>query len=465
MKKLTLIVFTCCLLAGLDAGAQVSIGERQVTSEAKSVHIRARAVRIQNAAVGMARVTPPTPPTPSVAVSAAAAAQVEPPQPPQPPDQAEATDDPVSRKVFSRSFPVDRSNRVVLSNQFGDVQIKSWDKMEVRTEVEVTAYASRTDEARRLLEQVNIEASQGNGAVSCRTTISGSQGNWGSWFSRGKKTRREVRVNYVVYMPTVNALQVNNEYGNIEMGNFSGPLNARVQYGNFNATNLTNALVSVSTQYGKTTINALNRATIKQEYGAGVVIGTANGLNLHAQYAKVNIGTITNDAQIRQEYGEGLVLGTVGSLVLNAQYIKVNIREIRNAAASIRLDYATLQLGSVQSLTLDADYTDVNIGTLRGDGRFSISYNRLNVGQVSGRTRSIVVNGEYADIAFGFASDFNADFDVQTSYSGLRYTGNDRISARTLTDDDHTSRRYQGKIGRGGGLIKVNSTYGGVTFR
>ncbi|PST85156.1 hypothetical protein C7T94_03360 [Pedobacter yulinensis] len=457
MKKLTFAVFIILLIA-TETFAQVSVPAQQPASAAHEVSSSVHLVRHKSLQVRASRPVPAVPPVPP---------SPEMPEPPAKPAlrQTEPSDDPVYRKVFSKSFPVDRSNRVVITNQFGEVQIKSWDKMEVRAEVEIKAYASGADEARRLLDGVNIEANKSDGSVTYRTLITDNQGNWGSWFSKGKRTRREVRVNYVVYVPTVNALNISNQYGNVEMGNFSGALNAKVQYGNFNALKLTNSSVLISTQYGKTNVTSLNKATIRHEYGAGVTIGTASSLNLHAQYVKVNIGTVNNDAQIRQEYGDGLVLGSVGSLNLIAQYIKVNIREIKEATAMLRLDYASLQLGSVQNVNLDADYTDVNVSNLRGDGRFNMSYNRLNIGLVGPATRTVLVSGEYAEISLGFSDDFHADFDVATSYSNLRYSGNSRITMKALSDDERTARRYLGRIGRGGGTVKINSSYGGVTFR
>ncbi|WP_129716829.1 DUF4097 family beta strand repeat-containing protein [Pedobacter sp. SYP-B3415] len=459
MKKLTFAAFMLLLLTA-RLYAQEQGHQLRVSREAGTRAVLARSASARAAAEAMhaAHLTAPVPPAPP-------AAPVQPSGPAVVFMQSDPSDDPVLRKVFSKSFSVDRSNRVVINNQFGEVQIKSWDKMEVRAEVEIKAYATETEDARRLLDGVTIQASQNGNVVTYRTNIDDNRGKWGSWFSGGKRGRREVRVNYVVYLPTVNSLNVTNQYGNVEMGNFSGPLTANVQYGNFNAVKLTNSAVSISTQYGKTTVEALNRANIRHEYGAGITIGAASGLNLHAQYAKVTIGSVANDALIRQEYGEGLTLGTVGSLDLSAQYVRVNIREIKSANPSIRLDYGSLLLGNVRSLSLDADYTDVNISNLRGDGRFSVTYNKLSIGQVGAGVRSLVVNGQYADISLGFVDDFNGDFDVQTNYSNLRYGGNNRISARSIADDNHTSRRYQGKIGSGGSVVKINSDYGGVTFR
>lgn len=50
------------------------------------------------------------------------------------------------------------------------------------------------------------------------------------------------------------------------------------------------------------------------------IVGT---LDLHAQYARVAIGNVKGNASIRQQYGPGLDLGSVDNLNLDAQYVTI----------------------------------------------------------------------------------------------------------------------------------------------
>lgn len=376
-------------------------------------------------------------------------------------------DDPTGRsKTFSKTFTADQSDKINLSNQYGSILIKTWDRREVKADVQITAYSNNDADAQKLLDEVNIQAEKSGDQINYTTNIEDARGNWGSGTRNGRKWRREVKVNFVVYMPASNALNVSQQYGNVTLGDFSGPVNAKVQYGNFKAGNLSSASTNLSVQYGNTDVLQMNRATIKQQYGSGLTIGTVGTLNLSTQYAKTDIKTITGEAVIKQQYGDGLTLGTVGQLTLNAQYTKVRIQSVKRNTNAIKIQYGGLEIGSIDNLNLSAQYTGVSIGNLAGDCNFNVQYNNLNVQHVTEACKRLIVDAQYVKVALNFADNYNANVDVQTSYAG--FTHGNTVAARQVgSDDDGSSTKiYSGKIGNGStNYVKVKSAYGSVTFQ
>eukprot|EP01133_Synstelium_polycarpum_P011337 gene11337-13219_t len=379
--------------------------------------------------------------------------------------QQNDADDAVRSKSFSKSFPLSASDRVSLSNQYGTILIKNWDKREVKVDVDIKAYSDSESEVQKLLEAVSIEADKQGDVASFRTRIGEENKSWGSWFRNGKRGRKEVKVNYVVYMPSSNALSMVMQYGNVEMGDHSGALSMKLQYGNFKAGNLSSNNNYVAVQYGKSTIEELNKATVKHQYGSGLIIGTVGSLNLNAQYVSVNITNIKEDALIKQQYGSGLTIGSVANLNLDVQYSKVNIQSIKKGATTIKQQYGSLDIGSLGSINLRTQYTGVNIGTLWGDGTFDMQYDRLSIGKVTEGVRSLNIDGQYVTMGMEFSDKYNGDLDVRTSYASFRY-GKGVTARLTSKDDESTEKSYSGKIGNGGNnRVRVKSDYGSVTFR
>ncbi|MHA4893856.1 DUF4097 family beta strand repeat-containing protein [Pedobacter sp. PWIIR3] len=379
--------------------------------------------------------------------------------------QNQNEDGPFRSKTFTKSFPADQSDKLMLSNQYGSMQIKIWDKREVQVDVDIKSYANTDDEAQKLLDNVTIDASKAGDQITFKTRMDQQNGNWGSGSRNGKRWRREVRINYVVYMPAANALTLSQSYGNVVMGDLSGALYAKVQYGGFTAQNLSNANNYISVQYGNSTVQSLNGAVIKQQYGSGLNIGTVNKLDLNAQYSGVKIGTIKGDAIIKQQYGSGLTIGTVDDLNLNAQYANVNITSIRGNA-KIDQQYNNITIGTVGKLDLKAQYTSATIGTLSGDGKFDMDYNKLTIADITSGVKNLVVDGQYLSISLNFAGGYNADLDVHTSYASFKY--GDRVTAKQLneTKDYSSTKDYTGKIGNGGNAtVKIRSDYGSVTVK
>lgn len=367
-------------------------------------------------------------------------------------------------KSFSKSFNVDRNDKVSLNNQFGSIVIKTWDKKEVRVDVDIKAYANSDSDVQKLIDGVSIDATKNGDVVSFKTNMGDRNGRYGRGIKNGVTTwRREVKVNYTVFMPAVNPLTVLQQYGNVDMGNFAGPTSLKVEYGNLVAGNLSNTNNYINVQYGKCDIQDLNAAVIKHEYNGPVTIGAVGTLELVAEYVAVNINTIRKSADIRVEYGKGLTVGTIGgNLLLNAEYAKVNINTVKGNAV-VKQAYGDLNIASAGKIAVSTEYSNVTLGTLNGDATIKMDYNRLNVNEITSACKNFTFGGEYASAGLGFADRYNGNFNVSTSYAGFKYGSN--VTSSLVSKDDET-KRYTGKIGSGGAAnVSIKSEYGSITFK
>jgi len=367
-------------------------------------------------------------------------------------------------KNFSKTFNVDNGDKISLKNQYGSMVIKTWDRKEVKVDVEIKAYSNSDKDVQKLIDEVSIDANKSGDMISVKTIMSDRDGNYGRKQRNGVTTwRREIKVSYVVYMPAVNALMAQQEYGSIELGDFSGPTSLKVQYGNLTTGNLNNTNNYLNVEYGKMTVQNVNTAVVKHEYGGGVSIGSVGTLQLDAEYVPVNVNTITKSANIKIQYGSGLTIGSIGgNLLLNSEYAKVNINNIKGNTV-IKQSYSSLALASVGKLSLKTEYTNVTLGTLNGDALIDMDYNRLTVNEITPACKSFNFTGEYAGVSLGFSNNYNATFNVSTTYAGFKYGAN--VTSRLISDDDE-NKKYSGKIGNGGSAsVNLKTEYGAVTFK
>ena len=342
-------------------------------------------------------------------------------------------DTPYKAKSFAKSFSIDKNDKINLSNQYGSITIKTWDKNEIKVEVDLKAYAKTENEAQKLLDDVSISANKSGDLVSYKTEMGSRNGNWGSNVRNGKTIwRREVKVNYIVYMPSVNALTLSQQYGNIIMGDYSGHTSIKIQYGNLTAGNLTNANNYLSIQYGKGDIKDMGGADIKHQYGNGLNIGTiSNTLNLNAQYTAVKIAAVKGTASIKHQYGNGTTIGNVsGALNINTQYCAIKV------------------------------------GTLNGNLTSKAQYGKVIIDEIDA-DKDVDIDAQYTSVNLSFATNYNANFSVSTNYGSFKY--GDNVTTRLLGDGEknyNSSKKYTGQIGRGGSnRIIVKSQYGAITFK
>lgn len=367
-------------------------------------------------------------------------------------------------KSFSKTFSVDNGDKVSFNNQYGSMVIKTWDRKEVKVDIDIRAYSNSDGDAQKLIDEVTIDANKTGDQVSVRTNMGDRNGRYGRNTKNGVTTwRREIKVNYVVYMPAVNALTALQQYGNIDLDDFSGPTSLKVQYGNLTAGNLNSSNNYIYVQYGKATIQDINTAVVKHEYGGGVSIGSIGTLQLDAEYVPVNVNTISKSANIKIQYGSGLTVGSIaGNLLLNSEYAKVNINSVKGNTV-IKQGYGSLSIANAGKLSINSEYTNVTLGTINGDANIKMDYNRLSVAELTPACKSFIFNGEYASAGIGFANNYSANFNITTTYAGFKYGSN--VSATKNSDDDET-KRYSGKVGNGSGAsINIKSEYGAITFK
>ena len=95
-------------------------------------------------------------------------------------------DTPMKAKSFSKAFGVDKNDKINLNNQYGSITIKTWDKNEIKVDVDMKAYAKTESEAQKLLDDVSIIATKTGDLVSYKTEMGNRNGNWGSSVKNGK---------------------------------------------------------------------------------------------------------------------------------------------------------------------------------------------------------------------------------------------------------------------------------------
>jgi hypothetical protein len=342
-------------------------------------------------------------------------------------------DTPLKAKNFSKSFTIDKNDKINLSNQFGSITIKTWDKNEVKVDVDMKAYAKTDSEAQKLIDDVSISATKSGDLVSYKTEMGDRNGNWGSSVKNGKTIwRREVKVHYTVYMPAANALTASQQYGNIVMEDFSGPTSLKVQYGNLTAGNLLNANNYISVQYGKGNVKDMGGAKIKYQYGGGFTLGNVENLDLDAQYTAVNIAKVNGAASIKHQYGGGTTIGIVSGGAMN----------------------------------INTQYAPVKIGTLKGNLTSRVQYGKIIIDDIEAGN-DVDVDAQYSSVNLHFASNYNADFDVKTQYGSFNYGAN--VTAKREGDGEKNysqNKNYSGQIGKGGSAkVIIKAQYNGVTFK
>ena len=319
------------------------------------------------------------------------------------------------RKSVNKSYKVSGSTIVHLTNSFGKMHVETWDKNEVKVDIEVIVRASNDDRAQNLLDKIRIDIDDGNpsGKLSFRTSINNNKS--------GRNTSFEI--NYDVSMPKANNVELKNSFGDLYLGDLSGDAEIDVQYGNMKTGRLTgDSEVKLSFGSGFSEIDAMDEGELKVSYSK-LSVEEIGILDVNSSFSTFE----TEKAK---------------SIDLIAKYGEVEIGEIDVLEADV--NFSGFGLGKVyKSLVLDIDY----------GGSLEIGVNKS--------VELLDVNSSFGPVNIELDSDINGTIEVRTSFCNLRYD-EDQIEFSKIIKD-HTSSEYEGKIGNGSGTsIKIVSKYGNV---
>ena len=230
-------------------------------------------------------------------------------------------------KSYGKSYPLDANDRIKLSNQYGNITVNTWDKHEVKVDVQIKASAADDDEAQRLLDGVRIDDSKEGDLVSFKTHIESNNGSWKIW-NWGSNKVHKLEINYTVYMPAKTDLNVEQSYGSIVLPDLDGKVHIRSSYGSVSAQKLTNPANEIEGSYGSLKVGGMNGGHLSYSYGS-VDMDECNNLTADLSYGSFKLGALTGAADLDLSYVGGFrineIAGSLKKLNINSSYSGVSL--------------------------------------------------------------------------------------------------------------------------------------------
>ena len=138
------------------------------------------------------------------------------------------------QKDFTKTYPIGTAV-VSLRNQFGKMEIKHWDKNEVKVEAKILVSTQEDTYASNLLDMVQIVEKINSDTISFKTQIGEENKGWST------NQSNKMSIDYIVYLPAHAKLKAYNSFGSLEIGDHIGEADIQSSHGSLTAGNLTNA--------------------------------------------------------------------------------------------------------------------------------------------------------------------------------------------------------------------------------
>ncbi len=340
-------------------------------------------------------------------------------------------------KTIKKEYDISSDGTVHLNNKYGKVEVKTWDRNRVKIEVTIVVNANSESSAQEVFNRISVNFSNNPAWVKAETVIEPAKRSWWNWGSSSS----DYKINYLVYMPPANNLELYNRYGDSFVAELKNRALINVKYGNFKADGIG------------------ERASIDLAYGNGTLAKTGY------MQSSVSYGNLTctevNDADISSKYSKVFIerAGVVRSTSKYDEYRLGALKEFRNTGG-----YDNFDIRSAETVVVNTKYSNVTVGRLSNLLDLTISYGSGVINQVGKSFSGITLNGKYTDFKVTLEPGTDARFEATGSYAGIGYPSSLSVS---YEKEQGQSREVRGHFGSSGskGFIKAQLSYGNLRIR
>jgi len=183
-----------------------------------------------------------------------------------------------------------KNEKLAITNEYGDVEIRTWEKKQVQINITIVAEAKTKMAAKKLAERVMIKDTRDNGEITCATYIEGTDT---ATVSKDTGAFEKCTVTYMVYLPADLALKIKDQFGNIKMGDFAGHL-------------------EIDEKFGDVTAGSLKFIdTLHLELGSMYIKNIYNGKLAAKGFGAIKIDTISGDVHTTFSAGKIVDIGLI----------------------------------------------------------------------------------------------------------------------------------------------------------
>ncbi|WP_369992805.1 hypothetical protein [Winogradskyella sp.] len=334
----------------------------------------------------------------------------------------EATKTSKERKI-KKSFNVSSTATLKVSNSYGNLDVVTWNENKIDFDITIKVSGNDADKVQERLDGIDVEFSSSNDMVSAITNIEKKQKSWWNW---GKKMNLKLEINYVVKMPISGSVELNNDYGAINLDKLEGR-------------------AKIICDYGKITTKEL----------------MADNNELRFDYTNNSYFEYIKSGKINADYS-GYTVAKAENLEISSDYSKSVVEVAENV--KYNCDYGSLKVDNVNNVEGNGDYLGLRLGNVFKNVSIRADYGSIKIDRMASKAKNLSITSEFTGITIGFDAGYNFDFDIDLDYCSLRDSDGFNFTSKEI---NHSEKKYKGHHGSkgSGNMVKINSEYGSVSFK
>ncbi len=275
----------------------------------------------------------------------------------------------VRNKAVNKLYKVTSADKLSIKNSFGDVKVHTWNKNEISVDVSIEASSNIESIAQKIIDGIDVSESKNGSDISFKTTIKGVNN------SKGEKS--SMKVNYEIFMPAVNPLHINNEFGGIEIPDWKGEVELSSKFGSLTAGML-QSVKSVDVEFGSANIESIADAPVSVKYSSATLGKLSGNIKLNLEFSTATKINLDN---------------SLTSLDASVSYSSINLKPATDLSASYNISTSFGGFKNRTNISFDSDEdSDKNRGP-----KFDFKYN----GKSGSGTVPVKIKASFGDVILG----------------------------------------------------------------
>jgi hypothetical protein len=274
---------------------------------------------------------------------------------------------------FSQTYNASGNDKLKISNQFGTVDIKTWNKNEVKVDVHIATSSNIKEANDDRFESIEIKHSKEGNSIFFETEMNNTKNK-----SYKGNQNNTIDIDYVVYMPANITLSVKNKFGKTIIPDLNNEVKIEQQFGEL-VTGRLSQNADIEVKFSKASFEALNNADLSIEFAKDPVnIKNATGkLDLRVRHSKSGV-TINTDQ--------------LTDLDVDVEFSNIGLVLNKNASADFRIKT------NFGSLTNNTSFAIKDEDEDRDERKYGPTFNHTYKGIAGNGKMKVNVDGKHSDI-------------------------------------------------------------------
>jgi len=180
------------------------------------------------------------------------------------------------KRTINKSYNVGPEDKLEIENQFGNVQVDTWDKSQITVDITIGVRASSEEKAKEVMDEIDVKEVQSGHIINFKTKVGEIHNNDKKEHRGSGDDDRSFYIDYVVHMPSGNRLNIENSFGRTEIGDFKGLVALTSKFGSLKTGRLDN-LDNIDVEFGKAYISEVTNGKVVFKFNKESMIGKVNG--------------------------------------------------------------------------------------------------------------------------------------------------------------------------------------------